>query len=283
MTADTQARLRPAWVVTATMALGCSDDRNTATIERNNESAQLNAFSRASWVSESVRVFSGSLGVEHDLEEPNVRLTIGHCGNTRFFESSSTSAIGAEGSCITRVIYLELLHSCDSCDGGLVGDTHSWRAREGTVVVDYDADDETARVELRATMEPGDGGPNNTAVGEYELVGQFTLNYQTAALRSTTSSGRTWRDTPSAARCLGARRRGPGRIRDVSQAGAARWSATGLENRGALTRSGSIPPPSAFCHDGCAGSTAGPAAGRGAEQARGALAVRRDRSGQSSP
>ena len=156
---------------------GCASP-NGADVERFDQE-DSNEQSPVSWSSDEVQLTDGDRVVVLRGGEPNVVLALEACG--RPIVDGGTIELGIEDAdgCAARVIYSEMVHDCDSCEGlrdGNVGGTldglfvpeHGWGSVAGTAVISFDA--EAADIAIEADMRP-----ISISLGENTAEGRFRL------------------------------------------------------------------------------------------------------------
>lgn len=156
---------------------GCAGP-NEADVERFDRQGS-NELSPASWSSHEVELTHTDRVVVLRGGEPNVVLELETCGKP--IVDGGTIELGVEDAegCTARVIYSEMVHDCDSCDGlggaivggalnGLFGPEHRWGSTGGTAVITVD--EEAADISIEADMRP-----ISISLGENTAEGRFGL------------------------------------------------------------------------------------------------------------
>lgn len=156
---------------------GCANP-NGADVERFDQEGS-NEQSPSSWSSDEVQLTDRDRVVVLRGGEPNVVVALETCG--RPIVDGGTIDLGIEDAdgCAARVIYSEMVHDCDSCEGlrdGIVGDTlnglfvpeHRWGSVSGNAVINLDA--EAADIVIEADMRP-----LSISLGENTAEGRFRL------------------------------------------------------------------------------------------------------------
>ncbi len=165
-------------IAAASAALtGCASP-NAADVERFDQDGS-NEVSPLSWSSDEVQLSDADRVVVVRGGEPAVVLELETCG--RPIVDGGTIELGVEDDegCVARVIYSEMLHECESCDGlggaivggalhGLFGGEHRWGSVEGTASIDVV--DGTANISVEANMRP-----LSISLGENTAEGRFGL------------------------------------------------------------------------------------------------------------
>lgn len=151
---------------------------NGAEVERFDQ-AGSNELSPLAWSSDRVELTDADRVVVSYGGEPSVLVELETCRQSIVDGGVVELGIEDEDGCVTRVVYSELLHDCDSCeglDGGVkrrrldafFGPEHRWGSVSGTVAV------QTAEQAIDVTIE-ADMRPVSLSLGENTAEGTFRL------------------------------------------------------------------------------------------------------------